>query len=208
MEDLGKRAAAAVREKLGAGDELPGALEVVRATKPEFGDLQCNAALPLAKPLKKKPREIAQPIADALATHDAVAKTEIAGPGFVNIWLKDEWLAQHAADGLTLRQTGAGQRVVLDYSSPNVAKPMHVAHIRSTIVGDANQADLAGGGLRGRGRQPPGRLGHAVRQADRRVAQMARRRCVREERGQRAVAPVHQVCRRGKGATQGAHARR
>src|SRR4051794_33488644 len=91
---LCKRAAAAVREKLGVADEVPSALEVGRATKPEFGDLQCNAALPLAKPLKKKPREIAQPIFEALATHPAVAKTEIAGPGFVNIWLKDEWLAE------------------------------------------------------------------------------------------------------------------
>jgi arginyl-tRNA synthetase len=131
-----------VRAKYGADPAIASELPVTRATKAEFGDLQCSAALQLAKPLKQKPRDVAQVIADALAAHPAVAKTELAGPGFVNLWLRDEWLAAHASDGLKLRQIGAGQRVVLDYSSPNVAKPMHIAHIRSTIIGDAIKRTL------------------------------------------------------------------
>jgi arginyl-tRNA synthetase len=115
---------------------------IVRATKAEFGDLQCSAAMQLAKPLGKKPREVAQLIADALAQHPAVARCELAGPGFVNIWLTDAWLATHATEGAKLRPIGAGQKVVIDYSSPNVAKPMHIAHIRSTIIGDATKRVL------------------------------------------------------------------
>lgn len=127
--ELSKRAQAA----LGVADEIP----VTRATKPEFGELQCAAALQLAKRLSQKPRDIAQKIADAMAAHEAVEKVEIAGPGFVNVHLRDAWLAANAARALALRPIGAGQRVVIDYSSPNVAKPMHIAHIRSTIIGDA-----------------------------------------------------------------------
>src|SRR5262249_24258986 len=122
--------------------DVPAELPVIRATKAEFGDLQCNAALQLAKPLGQKPRDIAQVIAEALKDHPAVARTEIAGPGFVNVHLRDEWLAEHAAEGLQLRQMGAGQRVIIDYSSPNVAKSMHIGHIRSTIIGDAIKRTL------------------------------------------------------------------
>ena len=137
MEDLGRRAALAVTEKFGAQPGVPPILTVARATKPEFGDLQISAALQLAKALGQKPREIGQAIADALASHPAIAKVELAGPGFVNLHLSDHWLAEHVADALALRSIGQGQTVVIDYSSPNVAKPMHIAHIRSTIIGDA-----------------------------------------------------------------------
>jgi arginyl-tRNA synthetase len=135
MSELGRRASTAVAAKFPG--EVPAELPVTRATKTEFGDLQCNAALQLAKPLGQKPRDVAQVIADELRGHPSVAKTEIAGPGFVNVFLRDEWLAEHAGDALQLRQSGAGQRVVIDYSSPNVAKPLHIAHIRSIVVGDA-----------------------------------------------------------------------
>ncbi|HWE29954.1 MAG TPA: arginine--tRNA ligase, partial [Polyangia bacterium] len=110
---------------------------VARAKKAEFGDIQINAAMQLAKAEKKPPREIAQRIVDAIGDHAAIEKAEIAGPGFVNIFVRDAWLAANAAGALAVRDVAGGQRVVIDYSSPNVAKPMHIGHIRSTIIGDA-----------------------------------------------------------------------
>ncbi len=115
---------------------------VVRAKRAEFGDLQINAAMSLAKAEKKQPREVAQRILDAISGHAAVAKAEIAGPGFVNVFVRDEWLAQHSSDCLRIRDIAGGQRVVIDYSSPNVAKPMHIGHIRSTIIGEAIKRSL------------------------------------------------------------------
>ena len=110
---------------------------VARAKKVEFGDIQINAAMQLAKAEKKQPREIAARIVDAIKDHAAVAKAEVAGPGFVNVFVRDEWLTANAGGALAVRDIAAGARVVLDYSSPNVAKPLHIAHIRSIVVGDA-----------------------------------------------------------------------
>src|SRR4051812_48261197 len=110
---------------------------VVRAKKIEFGDIQINAAMQLAKAEKKPPREIAQRIVDAVKDHPAVAKAEIAGPGFVNLFVRDGWLAENAGGALAVRDVAGGQRVVIDYGSPNLAKPMHIGHLRSTIIGDA-----------------------------------------------------------------------
>jgi arginyl-tRNA synthetase len=144
---LGARAADAVRAAAGDHAAVPRELPVVRATKPEFGELQLAGALQLGKLLGRKPRELAQIIADALAQAPEVAKVEIAGPGFVNLHLADVWLARRAQQTVTdsrfgLRDLGRGQRVVIDYSSPNVAKPMHIGHIRSTIIGDALKRSL------------------------------------------------------------------
>jgi arginyl-tRNA synthetase len=110
---------------------------VARAKKVEFGDIQINAAMQLAKAEKKPPREIAQRIVDAIKDHPAVAKAEIAGPGFVNVFVRDAWLAENASGALKVRDVAGGQRVVIDYGSPNLAKPMHIGHLRSTIIGDA-----------------------------------------------------------------------
>src|SRR4051812_40740963 len=110
---------------------------VARAKKVEFGDIQINAAMQLAKAEKKQPREIAARIVEAVKDHPAVAKAEIAGPGFVNVFVRDSWLIENAPGALAVRNIAGGQRVVIDYSSPNVAKPLHIAHIRSIVIGDA-----------------------------------------------------------------------
>src|SRR5215467_3830314 len=107
-----------------------------------FADFQSNAPLALAKRLGRQPREVAAQIAGHLTGSPMVAKAEASGPGFVNITLRDSWLsetvtAQLADPSLSIERTGHPQCVVVDYSAPNVAKEMHVGHLRTTIVGDA-----------------------------------------------------------------------
>ena len=119
--------------------------DVLPAANEAFGDFQCNAAMAAARALHKPPRAIAEAVAGRLAVggeNDWLAKVEVAGPGFLNLTLADGALAKHLAAMQAdahggLPQPGAGKRVIVDYSSPNVAKPMHIAHIRSTVIGDA-----------------------------------------------------------------------
>jgi len=103
--------------------------------KPQFGDYQANGAMGAAKRMQTNPRELAQKILDNLDLDGIAAKLEIAGPGFINIHLSSEFLASSLSDKIT--NTAANQQtVVVDYSSPNLAKEMHVGHLRTTIIGD------------------------------------------------------------------------
>lgn len=115
--------------------------EMRPATKPQFGHFQSNVALRLAKQEGRPPREVAADIVGKLEIDDLCEPLEIAGPGFINFRLKSEVLANAATEILEdpnhgLPVVGEPQRIVIDYSAPNVAKQMHVGHLRTTIIGD------------------------------------------------------------------------
>ena len=142
MADPQQLLAQRVRDAIVAsfGSEYGDADPLIRPSS--FADYQANVALPLGKRLGRAPRQVAGELVARLDVTDMCAAPEVSGPGFINFTLRDDWIAAQASQMLSDRRLGLAptaspQTVVVEYSSPNVAKEMHVGHLRTTIVGDA-----------------------------------------------------------------------
>ncbi|WP_425642498.1 arginine--tRNA ligase [Marinomonas gallaica] len=124
----------------GAAEDAPALVR--QSAKVQFGDYQANGIMGAAKKIGTNPREFAAKVLEQLDMSDVADKVEIAGPGFINIFVKNEWLSGALAqlrnsDRLDVTVVADPQTVVVDYSGPNLAKEMHVGHLRSTVIGDA-----------------------------------------------------------------------
>lgn len=138
-QSLAARVSDAINKVTGTSDNKA---HVIYATRPEFGDYQANGVMAIAKQMKSNPRQLAQQVVDVLDHGKLIDKAEVAGPGFINLFLSNGYLEQAAGTALDdpsslIVPAADSQTVVIDYSSPNLAKEMHVGHLRGTIIGDA-----------------------------------------------------------------------
>jgi arginyl-tRNA synthetase len=142
---LEKKVTEAIKDAFGSGlEEKSLSAEILACSQENFGHYQCNNPLKLSKALKKNPREVAEAIVERLNTSAKpyLSQLEVAGPGFINITLAPEFLSQKldqmlADPKLGIAQPHNPQRVIVEFSSPNIAKELHVGHLRSTIIGES-----------------------------------------------------------------------
>ena len=121
-------------------------VDIQNSTKREFGDFQTNFAMVSSKLIGKNPREIASTLVDNFKENDIIEKLEIAGPGFINIYLKNNFLNEELKklenEKYDFSFLNTDKTIIIDYSSPNIAKRMHIGHLRSTIIGDSVKRTL------------------------------------------------------------------
>src|SRR5213595_824823 len=142
MSDLKTALSEAVQAAFAAEGLPPGLGRVTASDRPDLADFQSNGALAAAKRVGKNPREIATAVAERLKGDARLAGVDIAGPGFINLKLADTALSERAnavaADPRAGAETvAAARRVIVDYGGPNVAKEMHVGHLRASIIGES-----------------------------------------------------------------------